>query len=208
MGYSLAAVACWSGVLVATVYGCGSSTSGSGGNTCGKGTHAVNGQCVVIDAGADATAVKEAPDSAPVEASPGDDAGGQPVAVAMRWVYFTLGVSCAQPIACTDSAVCPASSSCTCVTCANPPTCIPSEITAHCCVQTGKIDASSVGQLVTDYPACKLTQTSPSTYALDCGLASGPSEYFTGGGGNTKVSGGQKYTDDPGCAWTPPYLVP
>ena len=203
----------WPSLVFLAASGC-SASNANGGDTCGPGTEPEHGVCVVAQPAVDASAEKS--EAAATEAGAVDvaseateaavaEAGGATVVVALRWVYFVTENTCQQPVTCTSSETCPPAGDCSCVVCANPPNCIANTITPNCCIETATIDASNLGQLVTDYAACTLTQTSPSTYALECGIEATPSLYWSYNG--SKLTGGIKYTTDMPCSWALPYAV-
>jgi hypothetical protein len=129
----------------------------------------------------------------------------EPVTVVFNWVYFVSEYSCKEPPSCANP-ICESSSGCNCVVCADPPHCVPNTLTLYCCTQTAKIKESDSGQLASDYPACDLSQTTSTTYALECNWDDGAPAYTESG--SVTVGTPFKYTNDTDCTWDLPYTVP
>lgn len=126
------------------------------------------------------------------------------VVVVFKWVWFESTTTCAGgPVTCTVVNTCPPSN-CDCIGCASGQGCLPSVITPKCCAVSATILEADLARLVRDYPTCRLTQTSPRTYDLDCPASSTSNTYWTGI--YMKVRGiDPKYTQDATCRWSLPY---
>lgn len=131
-------------------------------------------------------------------------AGSLAVVVVFKWVWFESSTTCAGgPVTCMVVNACPPSN-CDCVGCASGQGCIPSVITPKCCAVSATILEADLSKLVQDYPTCRLNQTSPRTYDLDCPASSTSNTYWTGI--YMKVRGADlKYTQDATCRWSLPY---
>jgi hypothetical protein len=128
------------------------------------------------------------------------------VVVVLKWVWFESNTTClGSPVTCGVVNTCPPSN-CDCISCSGGAGCLPSTITPKCCTVSATIAEADLSRLVQDYPTCRLTQTSPRTYDLDCPTSSTSNTYWTYD--NTKVRGtDHRYAEDAMCRWTLPYAL-
>lgn len=190
---------------------CVSSESSTGSQvSCGPGTTLVANQCVAASSAPSVESSSPSSSSGAADAArevdAGVDAAPPPTGVvSLRWLYFDSTANCSfSPVTCPSTATCPVAGACHCQTCATPGACQPYTITPTCCATTATIALADVAKLVQDYPECPLSQTSPTTYALDCNGNADPDVYWTFDGSKSRGRS-PKYTTDKGCKWDLPY---